>query len=176
MTRDFYLRPTLIVAKNLLGKYLVFHDKSGRICEVEAYIGQDDLACHATRGKTKRNEVMFYCGGHAYIYLIYGIYNCLNIVTEKEGFPAAVLIRAIELKNANGPGKLCRTLGLTRQHNGLDLTKSELYIEDREKIISTNKIIQTPRIGVDYSGESAQLPWRFAIKDSPYLSQRMKNG
>lgn len=192
LQRAFYLRPTLEVARDLLGKYLVFQNKSGKIVEVEAYIGHDDLACHASSGKTKRNEVMFFRGGHAYIYIIYGLYHCLNIVTEKEDFPAAVLIRAIELEGANGPGKLCRAFGLTRDHNGLDLTttlkvnpersrgvdltKPPLYIEDREEQITQSQIAQTPRIGVDYAGKSAQLPWRFIIKNSPYLSKRTKHG
>ena len=188
LTRAFYTRPTLTVAKELLGKYLVFRDKSARIIEVEAYIGQDDKACHARCGKTKRNEVMFLRGGHAYIYLIYGIYHCLNITTEKEGFPSAVLIRAVDHPQANGsvsarpsldgPGKLCRYFSLTRAQNGLDLsttlevnpepsrgidlTRSKLYIEDRgEKV---GKIIKTPRLGVDYAGKDSKLPWRFLIK------------
>lgn len=164
LTRAFYTRPTLKVARDLLGKYLVFKGKSGRISEVESYIGQDDKACHAARGKTKRNEVMFQKGGFAYIYLIYGIYHCLNITTEKEGFPSAVLIRALKHPKANGPGKLCRWLGLTRAQNGLDLTRSEMYIEDSPTRISAKNINATPRIGVDYAGESAKLPWRFLIK------------
>lgn len=164
LSRSFYTRPTLQVAKELLGKYLVFRDKSAKITEVEAYIGQKDQACHAACGKTKRNEVMFKKGGFAYIYLIYGIYHCLNITTENEGFPAAVLIRAVDHPDANGPGKLCRYFGLTKVQNGVDITRSELYIEDRGDRIAKSQIIATPRIGVDYAGKDAKLPWRFLIK------------
>lgn len=190
LKRSFYTRPTLIVARGLLGKYLVYKDKSARICEVEAYVGQDDKACHAACGKTKRNEMMFKKGGFAYIYIIYGIYHCLNITTEKEGFPSAVLIRAVEHPEANGsvsarpsldgPGKLCRYFGLTKTQNGLDLTKGPIYIKDRamsdiksDRPVATKlrhrgerpkNIIATPRIGVDYAGKDAQLPWRFLIK------------
>ena len=186
LNRAFFLRPTLKVAQDLLGKYLVFNNISGKICEVEAYIGQNDKASHASCGKTKRNEIMFKKGGFAYIYLIYGIYNCLNITTENEGFPSAVLIRAIELPDANGPGKLCRKFGLNRSHNGFDLTtppqvnpeksrgidvaRGPIYIEDMEEPIG--KIIKTPRIGVDYAGDHAKLPWRFCLKDSKYLSKK----
>ncbi len=162
--RAFYTRPTLEVAKDLLGKYLVFKNMSGKISEVEAYIGQDDQACHASHGKTKRNEVMFKKGGFAYIYIIYGLYHCLNITTEKEGFPSAILIRALEHPKATGPGKLCRYFDITRKQNGLDLTRSQMYIEDRHVRISPKNIIATPRIGVDYAGGDAQLPWRFLIK------------
>jgi DNA-3-methyladenine glycosylase len=164
LKRSFYTRPTLEVARDLLGKYLVFKSKAGKITEVEAYIGQDDKACHAAGGKTKRNEVMFMKGGYAYVYLIYGLYHCLNVTTEKAGFPSAILIRAIDNPQANGPGKLCRYFGITRAHNGLDLTRSDLYIEDRGVIISANDIGQSKRIGVDYAGESANLPWRFYLK------------
>lgn len=171
LKRSFYTRPTLQVAQDLLGKYLVFGKKSGMITEVEAYIGFDDKACHAARGQTKRNEIMFRKGGFAYIYLIYGIYHCLNITTEKKGFPSAILIRSLDLKNSNGPGKLCREFGLTRAQNGLDVTRPPIYIEDRLARRSFSEgggdpnynIIQTPRIGIDYSGKSAELPWRFLI-------------
>ena len=164
LPRKFYLRPTLEVAKDLLGKYLVYKDKAGKIIEVEAYIGQKDLACHASKGKTKRNEAMFLEGGHIYIYLIYGIYHCLNIVTGKKDSPEAVLIRALEDENSDGPGKLCRVFGLSRSHNGLDLRKGPIYIEDRGVKIPKNQILKTPRIGVDYAGSDAKLPWRFLIK------------
>ena len=168
--RSFYTRPTLVVARDLLGKYLVYKNKTGKIVEVEAYIGQDDLACHAARGKTERNQVMFKKGGYAYVYIIYGLYNCLNITTEKENFPAAILIRGIEHPEANGPGKLCRYFSITRKDNGLDLTRSDLYIEDRGK--PKGSVVQTPRIGIDYAGKSAKLPWRFVIKNSPFLPRK----
>jgi DNA-3-methyladenine glycosylase len=181
LPRQFYTRSTLTVAKELLGKYLVFKNKSAKICEVEAYIGQNDRACHASAGKTKRNLTMFYLGGHSYVYLIYGIYHCLNLVTEKEGFPAAVLIRALEYPNANGPGKLCREFAINLSHNGLDLTDSQMYIEDRPARHASQgdadggepnpKIFKTPRIGVDYAGKDAKLPWRFCLKNSNFLSK-----
>src|SRR5690348_6500444 len=122
LPRDFYARPTLTVARELLGQILVHGEKRVRIVETEAYIGPEDLACHAARGRsTPRNEVMYGEPGHAYVYFIYGMYYWLNVVTEREGFPAAVLIRAGD-PGAKGPGVLCRELGLTREHNGLDLT------------------------------------------------------
>lgn len=172
LPRSFYTRATLQVSRDLLGKYLVYKNKSGRICEVEAYIGQNDKACHASRGLTKRNQVMYKTGGFSYVYIIYGIYNCLNITTEIEGFPAAVLIRSIELPNANGPGKLCRELNITRVQNGLDVTKGPIYIEDRYEIVGP--IAQTPRIGVDYAGKDAILPWRFCLANSQFLSRKLK--
>lgn len=174
LKRNFYLKPTLQVAKNLLGKYLVYKDKSAKIIEVEAYIGQKDLACHASKGKTKRNEAMFLEGGHTYIYLIYGIYHCLNIVTGKREHPEAILIRALEYEGCDGPGKLCRKFGLKRAQNGLDLTKGPIYIEDRGVKIAKNRIIGTSRIGVAYAGKWAKKPWRFLIKDSKYLSRKIQ--
>ena len=166
LPKKFYLRPALNVAPNLLGKYLVYGKKAGKIIEVEAYVGTKDLACHASRGKTKRNEAMFLEGGHTYIYLIYGIYYCLNIVTGKKDNPEAILIRALEKENCDGPGKLCRAFGLSRSHNGLDLEKGPIYIEDRGIKIPKNQILKTPRIGVSYAGSFAKKPWRFLIKDA----------
>ena len=137
LQRSFFEQPTLQVAQELLGKILVIGDCSGRINEVEAYIGQDDPACHACCGKTKRNEPMFGPAGHLYVYFTYGMYHCVNIVTEKKDFPSAVLIRSIEpidgietmKKRRNrtdhltdGPGKLCIALDITKQsHNKKDL-------------------------------------------------------
>jgi len=163
--RKFYERSALKVAPDLLGKYLVYKNKAAKIIEVEAYVGAKDLACHASRGKTKRNEAMFLEGGHIYIYLIYGIYHCLNIVTGKKDSPEAVLIRALEYENCDGPGKLCREFGLSRSHNGLDLEKGPIYIEDRGVKIPKNNITKTLRIGVEYAGIYAKKPWRFLIKD-----------
>lgn len=162
LTRSFYTRPTLDVAKELLGKYLVFNSIAGKIIEVEAYIGQNDKACHGSHGKTKRNEIMFGPGGFSYIYFVYGMHHMFNIVTEKEGFPAAVLIRAIDIPNCDGPGKLTRSMGISLKENGLDLTGSKLYIEDRQIIPS--KIIKTTRVGIDYAGQDAKKLWRFIIK------------
>jgi DNA-3-methyladenine glycosylase len=190
LPRDFYLRPTLTVARELLGKYLVFQKDSrrlsARLVEVEAYIGEDDPACHAAPGKTARNEIMYGPGGFAYIYLIYGMYNCLNVVTDKEGFPAAVLIRGaepmegIERMHRNcgetqnrlltdGPGKLCRAFDLTRRHNGLDLTGRLLYLEDRGDKVE--KIESSSRIGIRKGRDKL---WRFFMADSPYVSRKNK--
>ncbi len=175
LPRKFYLRPTLQVAQDLLGKYLVYKSKSAKIIEVEAYIGQNDLACHASHGKTKRNQAMFLEGGHIYIYLIYGIYHCLNIVTGKKDNPEAVLIRALGKEGCDGPGKLCRKFSLNKNHNGLDLTKWPIYIEDRGEKVPPKDIGRAPRIGVDYAGKWAKKPWRLFIKNSPYLSTRSNN-
>jgi len=164
--RDFYLRPTLKVAKDLIGKFLV-HNHQGKIyraqiIETEAYAGFDDLACHGARGKTERNQIMFKKGGYAYVYIIYGIHHCLNLVTEKEGYPSAVLIRALDYPQAGGPAKLCREFKITKQtHNGLDLTDDILWVEDKG---FNYKVISGKRIGVDYAGECALWPWRFFVK------------
>lgn len=169
LNKNFVQRKTTWVAKNLLGKYLfILNRKSvkiGRIVETEAYVGPEDKASHASKGKTARTEVMFGPPGRLYVYLIYGMYHCLNIVTEKKGYPAAVLIRAVEpvfgtKGRVDGPGKLCREFGLTREDTGLDITKSKrIFIKD----IGTKptKIISTPRIGVEYAGEWAKKKLRF---------------
>lgn len=152
---------------------------TGRINEVESYAGENDLASHASQGKTKRNAMMFGEAGRTYVYLIYGMYHCLNIVTEKKGFPAAVLIRgAVRTKLIappagrrgrndalwDGPGKLCRAMHITRTQNGLDLTRSEkLFMIDDGYVVSLRDIRQTPRIGVAYAGNDADLPWRYLI-------------
>lgn len=190
LQRSFFLRPTLTVARELLGKFLVYNvgreKLVGEINEVESYIGTDDPACHAARGKTKRNEIMFSQGGHAYIYFTYGMYYCLNVVTEKKGFPAAVLIRSVipkegieimqknrqkletrsenthrpglnNLSLTNGPGKLCVAYGLTTSQNGTDLiTSKTLYIEDRG--VKIKKYNRTSRIGIRAGTEKL---WRF---------------
>lgn len=165
--RNFFERPTLEVAKDLLGRTLVFHEFSGLITETEAYIGQDDPACHAARGRTPRNEIMFGPAGYSYIYFIYGMYHCLNFVTESEGFPAAVLIRGLKLcepenRLLDGPGKLCRYLGLTREHNGQDLTTCENFY-----LLNTPPLTEfsaTARIGIK---QGADKPWRFVGKLVP---------
>ncbi len=189
LTRSFYNRPTLTVAEELLGKVLIFKSKMGMITETEAYRGFDDPASHAARGKTPRSAIMFGKAGFSYVYLIYGMYYCLNVVTEEEDFPAAVLIRGIKLisddillshnslkstksldspkpaKSArlDGPGKLCRYLGISKNQNSIDMTTSnELYIatvEDDHR----HAIIQTPRIGIKVGQDKL---WRFVISDS----------
>ena len=170
LKKDYFLRPTLDVAKDLIGKFLV-HKTSGpstslragkiyaaEIIETEAYAGFDDKASHASRGKTKRNAAMFGPGGFTYIYLIYGMYYCLNLTTEKEGYPAAVLIRGLDFPKADGPGKLCREFKINKNHNGLNLESDILWVEDRGL---KPKVIFGKRIGVDYAGECANWPWRF---------------
>jgi DNA-3-methyladenine glycosylase len=164
LQREFYTRDVLEVAPELLGKYLVFRspDNSVRrycITEVEAYRGEEDRACHAWRGRTARTGVMYKHGGLVYMYFIYGMYWMLNIVTEKENIPQAVLIRGIE--GFNGPGKITRELGIDRSFYGEDLTSSQrIWIEES----GLHPAIKTsPRIGVDYAGEWKDKPWRFFI-------------
>lgn len=184
--RSFYLRSTLTVARELLGKTLVYHHPRGRmaadIVEVEAYIGRGDEACHAAVGRTERNAVMFGPGGFCYVYFIYGMYHCLNIVTEKQGFPAAVLIRAAEptdgfdimrdnsppsdKKFTNGPGKLCRAFGVDRTINGIDLCGQTVYLVDTGR--QPSKIETSPRIGIR---KAADRQWRFFDADSHYISR-----
>jgi DNA-3-methyladenine glycosylase len=186
LPREFYERPTLRVAKNLLGKYIVFRHPEGklsaRIVEVEAYIGKNDAACHASKGKTKRTSVMFGPGGFSYIYFIYGMYHCLNFVSETEEKPAAILLRAaepesgIEIMQSNSPGKstadllkgpgcFCRSFGLTTEQSGLDLTKNKLYLEDHgEKL---KRIERSTRVGINVATDKM---WRFFDKDSPAVS------
>lgn len=171
--RTFFERDTLVVAKDLLGSFLVH--KVGkkiiraRIVETEAYIGEDDLACHASKGRTKRTEVMYGTAGHAYVYLIYGMYELLNIVTEAKDFPAVVLIRAVEIDGmpkvkTNGPGKLTRALEIDRSLNAWDLTKGEkLWLERGEKVSEKN-ILATKRIGVDYAKHCREYLWRFILE------------
>ena len=166
LKHNFYLRPTVQIAKDLIGKFLVHKDNNkiyrAQIIETEAYAGFDDLACHGARGKTERNQVMFKKGGYAYVYIIYGIHHCLNLVTEKEGYPSAVLIRALDYLKADGPAKLCREFKIAKQtHNGLDLTGNVLWVEDKGV---KPRICSGKRIGVDYAGECALWPWRFFIK------------
>ena len=174
LSRAYFNRPTLRVARSLLGKYLVRANGSkripARIIEVEAYVGPDDRASHASRGRTKRTDVMFGQPGVAYVYLIYGMYHCFNVVTERAGYPAAVLIRAVEDASAqaliDGPGRVCRFLGIDQSLNRLDLTKGRvLWIENRGEQISASAITAYPRIGVDYAGEWANRPWRFRVNN-----------
>ena len=172
LPRRRFAQETIEVARGLLGTKLVRRiegqRRTGRIIEVEAYIGQEDRACHASRGKTKRTEVMFGQPGTAYVYLIYGMYHCFNIVTECPGFPAAVLIRAVQEEDGrliDGPGRVCRALRIDRTLNGLDVTKGRrLWLEDRPGSIPASEIGSYPRIGVDYAGTWAAKPWRFRIK------------
>ncbi|MGE5216848.1 MAG: DNA-3-methyladenine glycosylase [Chloroflexota bacterium] len=190
LPQSFYEQNTVDVAKQLLGKYLVRNHPEGntigRIVETEAYIGPQDLACHASKGRTVRTEVMFGPAGHAYVYFIYGFYNMLNLVTEAKDYPAAVLIRAVEpvdgielmkerrksdlLRNlASGPGKLCQAFAVDRSLNGADLCDGVLYVEDRGE--PTPKFRATPRIGVEYAGKWKDKPYRFFIRGSEFVSK-----
>ena len=166
LNQPFFNRPTLTVARELLGKHLVRSHKgkqiSALITEVEAYNGPDDLACHASRGRTKRTEVMFGPAGHFYLYFIYGMYWMLNVVTGPKNFPAAVLIRGVG--DWNGPGKLTKALEITKDLNGKRIEKSSgLWIEDCGMTVSKDAVKRMPRIGVDYAGACAKKPYRFIL-------------
>jgi DNA-3-methyladenine glycosylase len=191
LARDFYEQPTVKVAQQLLGKYLVrVHPDGvamGMILETEAYVGLEDKASHASRGPTRRNAIMFGPAGFAYVYLIYGVHYCLNAVTEQEEYPAAVLIRAtqpcegIDLMRArrrkqdvrllaNGPGNLCQAFGIKRCLNGIDLCGDVLFVEDLGA--SPADIVVTTRVGVEYAGPWKDMPWRFYIAGHPGVSKR----
>jgi DNA-3-methyladenine glycosylase len=179
LPRSFYDRDTVEVARELLGKFLVRSSEGiariGRIVEVEAYVGPNDLACHSSRGMTERNRAMFGPPGRAYVYLVYGIHCCMNFVTEAEGHASAVLLRAVEpVSNVfgptNGPGRLCRAMGIERSLNAHDLTGDELFVAGApadERIA----IVRRPRIGVDYAGAWARRLLRFYIRGNPFVSK-----
>ena len=178
LEREFYLQRTLSVARALIGMHLVHRvgsgSRRGRIVETEAYLGPQDRAAHSSRGRTPRTEVMFGPPGHAYVYLIYGMWHCLNVVTGPPGVPHAVLLRALEpleglTARASGPGLLCRALGIDRLANGLDLCGSQLWIEP-PPLPRSVRIARSARIGVEYAGEWAARPWRFFDRDSPFVS------
>jgi DNA-3-methyladenine glycosylase len=180
LPRDFYDRDTVEVAKELLGKHLVHvHggiERVGRIVETEAYLGPHDLAAHSSKGLTPRTKVMFGPPGHAYVYLIYGMYHCVNVVTQREGLASAVLLRAVEpVKNVDGrtqgPGLLCRALHIDRTQNGHDLLSDELYIAD-SGAHGRLTIVKRPRIGVDYAGHWARRLLRFYVKGNAFVSKR----
>ena len=181
LPRSFYGRETLDVARDLIGMHLVHARvkgrRVGRIVETEAYRGPQDLAAHSANGRrTARTEVMFGPPGHAYVYLIYGFWDCLNVVTAPTGVPQAVLIRAVEPVSGvsgttHGPGLLCRTFEIDRRMSGADLLGEQLWIErPRGRAVAQIRIGRSPRIGVDYAGAWANRPWRFFDKDSPYVS------
>jgi len=184
LPRDFYHRPTLKVARDLIGACLVRildgMKLAGLITETEAYISEKDLACHAKAGRTPRTQVMYGEPGHAYVYFTYGNHWMLNVVTEKEGFPAAVLIRAIqpmegvEVMSARrmgrdtfGPGKICQAMGIGKGENGVDLTEtaSGLWIEAGVKV-PNSLVTKGPRVGLNSTPEPwLSKPWRFKVKD-----------
>jgi DNA-3-methyladenine glycosylase len=175
LPRSFYDRDTVVVAKELLGKLLVNGQRVGRIVEVEAYLGPHDLAAHSSRGLTERTMVMFGPPGHAYVYMIYGMYYCMNVVTEREGHASAVLLRAVEpVRNAtgktSGPGLLCKAMHIDKRLNAHNLLSDDFYIAAPSKAEPVT-IVKRPRVGVDYAGHWAKRHLRFYIKDNPFVSR-----
>lgn len=195
LERNFYTRDVITVAEELLGKILVKKDGrqflAGRIVEVEAYDGRTDEAAHTFTGKTKRNEIMFGEGGFFYVYFTYGTHFCCNVVTGWKNHGTAVLIRAVEpisgikkmsinrfgrnLLNekerfnlTNGPGKVCQAMGINKTHYGIDLTGDKIFILDNPNL-GRDQIVITKRVGIK---KSADLPWRFYIKDNLYVSRK----
>ncbi|MDR1305219.1 MAG: DNA-3-methyladenine glycosylase [Verrucomicrobiales bacterium] len=194
LPREFYLRDDVtLIARELLGKVLVTRCRgaltAGQIVETEAYRGIDDRACHANNGRrTKRNEAMYGAGGHAYVYLCYGLHHLFNVVTNVSGRADAVLIRAIEpldgldvmLRRRGmaqlaprltaGPATLTMALGITVRHNGSGLCSPPLWIEDRGFVFADRDILASPRVGVAYAGPDALRPWRFRVNGSAWTS------
>ena len=192
LPRDFYVRPTVDVARDLLGKLIVHQvdgeELAGRIVEVEAYLGLKDEAAHAFAGITPRTKVMFGPPGHAYVYLIYGMYHCLNLVTEPDGEAGCVLIRALEpvagieamqarrpkarhLHHlASGPGKLTRAMGITLAHYGVDLTRGDLTVREGETAEAI-EIGTSRRIGINQSNKCVDWPLRFFVKGNAHVSK-----
>jgi len=179
LPRAFYDRDTVAVARDLLGKYLVHRSRGvervGRIVEVEAYLGPHDRAAHSARGLTNRTRVMFGPPGHAYVYLIYGMHHCMNVVTERSGHAAAVLLRALEpVRNIDartqGPGLLCKAMEIDRELNGHDLLSDTFYIAGGAEP-QRFTVVKRPRIGVDYAGHWARRLLRFYIKNNPFVSK-----
>ena len=201
LKNDFFKRDTVEVAKSLIGKKIIRNISGNFFCvkivETEAYLGLEDRACHSYGGRiTDRNKTLYLPGGHIYVYLIYGMYDLLNIVTRDEDHPEAVLIRGVEpLENldgisknrfgkayeelstyqrknlSNGPGKLSMAIGINRSLNGKVLSKDYLYIGEGEEVPEKDLVI-TKRIGIDYAGEDADLPLRFCLRDNPYVSKK----
>ena len=179
LPRSFYDRDTIVVAHELLGQHLVHVvagvERVGRIVEVEAYLGPHDLAAHSARGLTKRTRVMFGPPGHAYVYLIYGMHWCMNVVTQAEGTASAVLLRAVEpVKNiegrTQGPALLTKAMGIDGRLNGHDLLSDELFVRDARGDEPV-RIVKRPRIGVDYAGHWARRLLRFYIRGNAFVSK-----
>ena len=194
--RDFYTRAdTLRVARELLGKRLVVPAPAGervsaRIVETEAYLGVEDRAAHSYGGRrTPRTEVMFRVGGTVYVFFVYGMHHQLNVVTGAEGQPHVVLLRAVEPEEGiglmlerrpvskereltNGPGKLCRALGIDGSYNGEDVTGPRIWIEETGVKFGREEIASGPRVGIDYAGEDALKPWRFWVKGNEFVSRK----
>lgn len=196
LARDFYTRPdTLGVARELLGKRLVVPAQggarvSGRIVEVEAYLGAEDRAAHSFGGRrTRRTETMYAVGGTAYVFFVYGMHHQFNVVTGPEGLPHAILVRAVEPEEGievmrqrrpvlkereltSGPGKLCRALGLDLSFDGADLLGRRVWVEDARAEVAPAQVASGPRIGVDYAGEDALKPWRFWVAGNTFVSRK----
>lgn len=177
--RAFYDRDTVEVARDLLGKHLIHLSRGveriGRIVEVEAYLGPHDLASHSSRGFTARTRVMFGPPGHAYVYLVYGMHCCMNVVTGRDGHASAVLVRAIEpVKNVEGstrgPGRLCKAMRIDRRLNEHDLTSDDFHIAD-PPVSESLSIVKRPRIGVGYAGHWARRLLRFYLQGNPFVSK-----
>ena len=179
LPRSFYDRDTVEVAHDLLGKHLVHVvggiERVGRIVEVEAYLGPHDLAAHSARGLTPRTRVMFGPPGHAYVYMIYGMHFCMNVVTQAEGTASAVLLRALEpVRNlagrTQGPALLCQAMAIDKRLNGHDLVSDELLIRP-DPDASAIRVVKRPRIGVDYAGHWARRLLRFYVRGNPFVSK-----
>lgn len=199
LPRSFYELDAVTVARSLIGQVLVREAPegtvAGRIVEAEAYCGPEDLACHARRGlRTPRNEVMYGPAGHAYVYFIYGMYYCLNVVAARPGVPHAVLVRAVEpldgielmarrrgvslppagrelRRLASGPGRLTVAFGIDLRDNGRDLCRPPLYLAAGERLPAPEEVVAGRRVNVEYAGEWAARPWRFMWKANPYVSK-----
>lgn len=178
--RDFYARDTALVAQELLGMLLVHCvegiERVARIVEVEAYVGPHDMAAHTSKGLTDRTRVMFGPPGHAYVYMIYGMHHCMNVVTEPAGHGSGVLVRALEplhnvSGNTRGPGLLCKAMGIERSMTGHDLLSDELYLAAPVAAPAIT-VVRRPRIGVAYAGEWAAKPLRFYIEGNPFVSKK----
>ncbi|MFQ5601226.1 MAG: DNA-3-methyladenine glycosylase [Candidatus Krumholzibacteriia bacterium] len=188
---SFYDRSAAQVARDLVGctVFRRFDDEllAGRIVETEAYVGEEDRACHASAGRTQRNAMMFGAPGHAYVFFIYGMYDMLNVVCQPAGRPEAVLLRALEplegietmrrlrgvrrdVDIANGPGKLCCAIAVTRDLNGADLRGPDLWISPR-RLRAGESLATSARVGVDYAGRDALLPLRFYIENNAHVSR-----
>jgi DNA-3-methyladenine glycosylase len=181
LPRSFFNRNTAQVARDLLGQWIVHRTdgihRIGRIVETEAYLGPHDRASHSSRGRTSRNQSMFGPPGHAYVYLIYGLHHCLNVVTEPEGHGSAVLLRALEPVhhlpgNTRGPGLLCRALSIDRSLDGTDLLGDTLFLSEPTLSSSPFKVVRSQRIGVDYAGPWSRRLLRFHIRNNPWVSRR----
>lgn len=194
LDRNYYQTVDVIgLSRDLIGKYLYTLNNDiitgGKIVETEAYAGVTDKACHAAGGRrTKRTEIMYHAGGVSYVYLCYGIHNLFNIITGPAEVPHAILIRGVEpaegiehmlarrkqsrlqRNTAGGPGLVCQALGIESRHNGLSLTDSDIWVEDRGEAISPDDIMASKRVGIGYAGDDADRPWRFRLKGNKFTS------